>query len=204
MARRYAEITYTDTVKSAQLAYGARGVADRMAQSDENDERLGAGEVAFIAGRDGFYLASVGEGGWPYVQFRGGPVGFLRVLDDRTLGYADFRGNMQYLTMGNVEHDNRVSLFLMDYPRRRRLKILARTEIFDAAVRPDLIDKLADPNYRARVERAVIFRIAAFDWNCPQHITPRFTEAELADRIAPLRQRIKHLEALLADLGHDV
>ena len=128
------------------------------------------------------------------MQFRGGPKGFLKVLDDRTLGFADFRGNLQYITTGNISNDNRVALFLMDYANRQRLKIMARAEIFDADKRPDLIGQLEDSNYRARVERAVVYHIEAFDWNCPQHITPRWTEDELAPSINELRSRISQLE----------
>ncbi len=158
------------------------------------DEQLTDRESQFIAERDSFYVASVGENGWPYVQFRGGPEGFLKVLDDRTLGFADFRGNLQYITTGNISSDNRVALFLMDYANRQRLKIMARAEIFDADKRPDLVEQLEDPNYLARVERAVVYHVEAFDWNCPQHITARWTEEESAPSINELRSRISQLE----------
>ncbi len=116
------------------------------------------------------------------------------MLDDRTLAFADFRGNLQYITTGNIKNDNRVALFFMDYAKRQRLKIMARAEIFDAAARPDLIEQLEDPNYRAKIERAVVYHVEAFDWNCPQHITPRWTEDELAPVIGELQARISDLE----------
>ena len=184
MTRKYTDVTFTDSVKATQEHYGTRANAARVEQWDVDDEHLTEREIEFLAERDGFYMASVGEAGWPYVQFRGGPKGFLKVLDPSTLGYADFRGNQQYISMGNVRADERVSLFFMDYANRQRMKLLARTEVFDAAKRPDLVQTLRDPSYRGLVERVVLLHVVAFDWNCPQHITPRFTEAEFAARSA--------------------
>ena len=180
MSRKYAELTITDSVRQAQLHYGSRQPTTRIEAVHSADDRLSRREADFIEGRDGFYVASVGQDGWPYVQFRGGPKGFLRVLDDHSLGFADFRGNRQYITTGNVRGDSRVALFLMDYANRQRLKIMARAEIFDVADRPELIERLEDSNYRGHIERAVVYHVVAFDWNCPQHITPRWTEEELA------------------------
>ena len=177
--RQYPALAFTDSVKRTQERYGTRDSARKLETAGRDDIRLTSRETEFIAERDSFYVASVGDTGWPYVQFRGGPKGFLKVLDDTTLAFADFRGNLQYITTGNIRHDPRVSLFLMDYPNRRRLKIMARAEVFEAIERPDLIEQLEDPSYDARVERAVLYRIVAFDWNCPQHITPRFTEEEI-------------------------
>ena len=156
---------------------------------------LGDRESTFIEARDGFYQATVNEDGWPYVQFRGGPSGFLKVLDDRTIGYADFRGNVQYISVGNLAANDRVSLILMDYPNRRRLKIWARARIVHHDEDPELLERLEVPTYRARVERAVVLTVEAFDWNCPQHITPRFTEAEVEEVLEPFRDRIAELEA---------
>ncbi len=180
MTRKYAELTFTDSVKQAQERYGSRQPKTRMEAVQSAEDRLTDREADFIAGRDGFYVASVGEDGWPYVQFRGGPKGFLKVLDDRRLGFADFRGNRQYITTGNILSDGRVALFLMDYANRQRLKIMARAEIYDVGQSPGLIEQLEDQNYRGHIERAVVYHVVAFDWNCPQHITPRWTEAELA------------------------
>ncbi len=184
MPRKYTAVTFTPSVKEAQEHYGSRATAAKVEAWELDDEHLSEDERSFVAARDSFYLATVNEDGWPYVQFRGGPPGFLKVIDERTLGYADFRGNLQYISMGNLRKDDRVSLFFMDYPNRRRLKILARTEVFDAADRPDLVEHLRDPDYRATVERVVLFHVVAFDWNCPQHITPRFTQDELDRRAA--------------------
>jgi len=180
MPRKYTAITFTDSVKAAQTHFGSRATAAKVEAWDIDDEHLSADEKGFIAERDGFYMATVNEDGWPYVQFRGGPAGFLKVLDDSTLGFADFRGNKQYISTGNLEGNDRVALFFMDYPNRKRLKLMARTDVFDAADRPELLAQLEDPDYPARVERIVLFHVVAFDWNCPQHITPRFTESEWA------------------------
>lgn len=178
MPRKYPAITFTDSVKSAQEHYGSRATATKVEAWEMDDDRLGENEAQFVAARDGFYLATVNEDGWPYVQFRGGPKGFLKALDTTTLAYGDFRGNRQLLSMGNLRHSPRVSLFFMDYANRKRLKVMATTEVFDAAARPDLAAAVSDPAYKGKVERVVVFHLAAFDWNCPQHITPRFTAEE--------------------------
>lgn len=184
MPRKYPELTFTPSVKRVQQHYGVREQGARLESMDWQDDRLSERETDFISKRDGFYVASVSETGWPYMQFRGGPQGFLKVLDDRTLGFADFRGNRQYITTGNLEHDSRVALFLMDYANRQRLKIMAHAEVSEAASHPELLQLLQDEDYTATIERLVIYRIAAFDWNCPQHITQRWTEEEFAAQIA--------------------
>ncbi len=140
-------------------------------------------------------MATVSETGWPYIQHRGGPPGFLRVLDEQTLGFADLRGNRQYISVGNLGADDRVALILMDYPQRRRMKIYAHAEIRDLKDDPELAGKLSLGDYKARVERAMVLKLEAFDWNCPQHITPRFTEAELSQALDPVRRRLEGLEA---------
>jgi predicted pyridoxine 5'-phosphate oxidase superfamily flavin-nucleotide-binding protein len=180
MARKYPALTFTESVKQAQAHYGSRDTAAKVEAWEMDDEHLSATEREFIAARDGFYMATVSEEGWPYVQFRGGPEGFVKVLDERTLAYADFRGNRQYISMGNLRANDRAALFFMDYANQRRLKVMARAEVVDAAARPELAEQLRDPTYPVRVERAVLLHVVAFDWNCPQHITPRYTEAELA------------------------
>jgi predicted pyridoxine 5'-phosphate oxidase superfamily flavin-nucleotide-binding protein len=184
----------TPAVKAAQAANGS-GEFWSGFHGNRTFDRLTENEIGFIAQRDSFYMASVSENGWPYVQHRGGPAGFLRVLDDRTLAFADFRGNRQYISTGNLTADDRVALILVDYPGRQRLKVLAHVEIKDLAADPDLTAKLATPGYKAKAERAIMLHLEAFDWNCPQHITPRFTEAELAPALAPIRDRISELEA---------
>jgi predicted pyridoxine 5'-phosphate oxidase superfamily flavin-nucleotide-binding protein len=189
MAHRFSEILFTDAVRAAQERYGSRAQGERLLAHGPANDRLTAAEKAFIEARDGFYLASVSESGWPYLQFRGGPAGFVRVLDAGTIGYADFRGNRQYISAGNIARDDRVALFFMDYANRQRLKLLGRARIEDAREAPELAQRLALPDYRARVERAVVISVEAFDWNCPQHITPRYTDGEW--RMANGRGRMK-------------
>lgn len=180
MPRKYTDLTFTPSVKQTQTHYGVRSNAAKVERWDMDDEHLSERETTFIAQRDGFYMATVNSDGWPYLQFRGGPQGFLKALDPATLAYADFRGNLQYISMGNLRSDDRVALFFMDYANRQRLKLMARTEVVAAANHPDLLNQVQDPSYSAHVERVVLFHIVAFDWNCPQHITPRWTQEELA------------------------
>jgi len=196
MGRRFAELTFTPLVKEQQEEHGSRHLYERVEQSVDRGDRLGEAEQAFIGERDGFYMASVTETGWPYVQYRGGPVGFLHVLDERTIGFADFRGNKQYISTGNLLHDDRVALFLMDYPNQSRLKILGRAKIHEGdADAQRLIETLRMPEERAPVERALLIQVEAFDWNCPQHITSRYSEQELTKILAPMRRRLEELEA---------
>lgn len=177
MSRRYPAIAFGESVKEVQREQGSRAMGERLESMEWDDQAMGEREEAHIQGLDHFFMATSTESGWPYLQFRGGPPGFLRVLDSRALGFADYRGNTQYISSGNVRHDDRVALFLMDYPNRRRLKIFARAEIRDGD--SDLLGRLVDESYSAVVERAYLFHVEAFDWNCPQHITPRFTVDEL-------------------------
>lgn len=197
MRKRFQEIAFTDGVKQVQEAQGSRAGYERMKARAGEEAGLGPNEAAFIAARDSFYMASVGETGWPYVQHRGGPAGFLRVLDARQIGFADLSGNRQYVSVGNLGSDDRVSLILMDYPNRARLKIFGRARLV-AADDAATLARLQLPGYEARVERGIVIAVEAFDWNCPQYITPRFTEAEIAAATAPLRRRIADLEAKLA------
>lgn len=198
MARKFAEIMFTPSVKAAQVRYGSRKVNERLENIEDPPILLGPRERAFIEARDGFYQATVNEDGWPYVQFRGGLPGFLKVLDDHHLGYADFRGNIQYLSVGNINANDRVAMILMDYVNRKRMKIWARASIVHDDEDPELLARLEDPNYRAPVERAVVLKVEGLDWNCPKHITPRFSEPEIVALITPMRQRIAELEAALA------
>jgi predicted pyridoxine 5'-phosphate oxidase superfamily flavin-nucleotide-binding protein len=156
-------------------------------------ERFGDNEAAFISTRDSFYMASVSETGWPYVQHRGGPPGFLKLVDDRTLAFADYRGNLQYLSTGNIAADSRTCLFLMDYPHRARLKIYAHAEIVELGRDHALTELVSMPGYRAKIERIFRLTLDAFDWNCPQHITPRFTEQQVFEAVQPLRDRLARL-----------
>lgn len=201
MSRPFADISFTPHVQAAQERYGSRAQMSRLQSSGETGfTGLTEAEASFLGARDGFYQATVSETGWPYVQFRGGPAGFLRVLDEKTIGYADFRGNRQYLSVGNMTGNDRVALILMDYASRRRLKLWARAEILHHEDAPEVLERLQLPDYRARVERAVVLRVEATDWNCPQHITPRFTEADIDAAVAPLRDRLRYLETRLAEL----
>jgi predicted pyridoxine 5'-phosphate oxidase superfamily flavin-nucleotide-binding protein len=164
-------------------------------KEDRESDRFTAHETAFIAQRDSFYIASVSETGWPYVQHRGGPAGFLKMVDERTLAFADYRGNRQYISTGNLAANDRACLILVDYPRRARLKIYAHVEKLALGADPTLTDLVTDEPYKAKLERIFRLRLAAFDWNCPQHITPRFTEGEIAQAVRPLHERIAALEA---------
>jgi uncharacterized protein len=199
MPNKFHDIAFTPSVKKAQEHYGTRRHYSKF-EAGRDSNFLLTSESDFIEQRDGFYIATVSETGHPYIQFRGGPTGFLKVLDERTLGYADFRGNLQYISVGNLAANNKAAIFLMDYPNQRRLKILATVEVHDAADRPDLIGKLADPRYDARIERAIILKVEAFDWNCPQHITPRYTIDEVRQMTRPLNEHIEKLEKEIAQL----
>ena len=179
MASAFAEIAFTPAVKAAQVRNGSRGIYERLDQATDSHAVLTAREAGFIRERDSFYQASVGETGWPYVQHRGGPPGFIRVLDPQTIGYADFSGNRQYVSVGNLSVNDRVALILMDYAHRRRLKIWGHARLVEHGEEPALLAQLEVPAYRARVERGIVIHVAAWDWNCPQHITRRFAEAEL-------------------------
>ena len=179
MTHRFADITFTDSVKAAQEHNGSRAQNERYQSRFGPNDQLGSRETDFIAQRDTFYLATVSETGWPYVQHRGGPPGFLRVLGPNQMAYADFGGNTQLVSVGNVSKNDRCSIILMDYPKRRRLKILGHMRDEDvASVGAQKLAAVELPDYKARVERIVFIDIVAFDWNCPQHITRRYTESE--------------------------
>lgn len=183
MRTAFARLAFTSNVQAVQARMGSLDGYRFDPDTAPEAVALGPDERAFIGVRDSFYQGTVGQDGWPYVQHRGGPAGFLKVLDSRTLGYADYSGNRQYVSVGNLSGEARVSLFLMDYPHQRRLKILGRARVIDDATDPALMAQLASPENRARVERGVIITVDAFDWNCPKYITPRFTERELAELV---------------------
>lgn len=176
--RRFFEILFTPAVRAAQSRFGSP-FADHEDDGPALDARLGPREAEFLAARDSVFLASVSSDGWPYIQHRGGPAGFIRVLDENTLAWAEFSGNRQYLTAGNVAGDDRVSLFALDHAARRRLKLIGHLTLHEAAARPDLVAAVSVAPYRARIERVAVMQVAGFDWNCPQHITPRFTAEEI-------------------------
>lgn len=181
MRQRFFEIAFTPAVQALQEQEGSRAAYARAAADVDTDEPgLSGREAGFISARDSFYLASVSETGWPYIQHRGGPAGFVRVLDANTIGWAEFSGNRQYVTAGNVSADDRVALFFMDYVERRRLKLFGHLAFHDPADRPDLAEALGVGTYRARVERLALLSLEGFDWNCPQHITSRFPAVGLS------------------------
>jgi predicted pyridoxine 5'-phosphate oxidase superfamily flavin-nucleotide-binding protein len=198
MVKRFAEILFTPAVTAAQVRHGVRDAGTEQRGAAAPADRLGRREADFIRARDSFYMATVSESGWPYVQHRGGPAGFLRVLEPATIGFADFSGNRQYVSTGNLAADDRVALILVDYARRRRLKILGRVRIVDAREEGALVERLYPAGYAAHAEQAMLISVEAFDWNCSQHITARFTAAEVEAEFAALRARIAGLEAEVA------
>jgi predicted pyridoxine 5'-phosphate oxidase superfamily flavin-nucleotide-binding protein len=193
MSYGFLDIAVTPSVRAVQAKMGADRIWQNFNGHREFD-RFTEDEAAFIADRDSFYMATVAETGWPYVQHRGGPRGFLKLVDDRTLAFADYRGNRQYISTGNLAADDRACLFLMDYPHRARLKIYAHAETLALTDDPDLTALVAMPDYKSKLERIFRLRLETFDWNCPQHITPRFTEQEVTEAVRPLRDRLAQLE----------
>lgn len=195
MTSHYRNLLFTPAVKQAQEANGSRAAYARGDGPVSEPDRLGEHEIAFIAERDSFYMATVSTTGWPYLQHRGGPRGFVKPVSDRQLGFADFRGNRQYVSLGNLADDGRAAFFFMDYVNRARLKLLGRVRCVDLAAEAGLRDKLRDPAYKAVIERGFVIDVEAFDWNCPQHITPRYTAEDIAPGIEKLQNRIAELEA---------
>ena len=192
MATKYLDLMFTDAVCRAQTQY--YGQADTIADAPDRDP-LSQAEAEFIATRDSFYLGSISESGWPYVQHRGGPAGFLRLINETTLVFADYKGNRQLLSTGNLSVNDRVALFLMDYKNRERLKILGHARIEDALAHPALTAQVTDLNMRSSVKRLVFIDVVSFDWNCPKYITPRYSAEEVEEVVGPLRRRIAELEA---------
>lgn len=198
MPRAFADIAFTESVKTAQQRYGSREHNKRFEQSPDQRNSLSEFDAEFISSRDSFYQASVGENAWPYVQHRGGAKGFLKVLDGSTLGYADYRGNRQYISVGNINANDRVCLFLMDYAGRQRLKIWARAQVVHADENSELFKRVFDAESSALVERVVLIHIEALEWNCSKYITPRFTQDEISLAVQPLINEIEELKARLA------
>jgi len=194
MAHSFGSLVFTPAVKALQERYRSRKQYDRLERCGEPQDRLSAQETEFIAERDSFYLATIGSSGWPYIQHRGGPIGFLKVVDDKTLAFADFRGNKQYISAGNLATDDHIALIMVDYPNQARLKILGHAEILEGDQAESWLERVRAPNYQAVVERVFVIRVAAFDWNCPQHITPRYTAEEIEHALEPTLARIRELE----------
>ena len=195
MSRSYGSVAFTPAVQDAQRAAGSRRARGRGAsptgEAAEAQDRLTDDERSYLEARDGFFIATTSETGWPYVQYRGGPPGFLRVLDEHTIAWADYRGNRQYVSVGNLSGDARVALIVMDFPNQQRLKIFGRARLVDVQDDPSLVATVTDPTYDSIVERAVVVTVAAYDWNCPQHIVPRYNLAEIERLIAPLRHELE-------------
>jgi predicted pyridoxine 5'-phosphate oxidase superfamily flavin-nucleotide-binding protein len=199
MSYGFLDTAITPSVKAVQAEMGV----DRLWRDFKGHrafDRFTENEAAFIAERDSFYMATASETGWPYVQHRGGPPGFLKVIDETTLAFADYRGNRQYISVGNLGSDDRAALILMDYAGKARLKIYGHVETVALDRNNGLAALVAVPGYKAKPERILVLHLVAFDWNCPQHITPRFTEIEISQAIQPLRDRLSALEAENTDL----
>ena len=203
--KSFAEIAFTPAVQALQEAHGSRAAYARVQADSGPGEGLGPRETTFLANADSFYMATVGESGWPYVQHRGGPRGFLKVISPTRIAFADFRGNRQYVSAGNASRDSRASIIVVDYATQRRLKLLGRLRFEDVgAADPELVFAVELPDYRARVEHVVVIDVEAFDWNCPQHITQRFTLVEIDAMSKPLHDRIAQLEADVVALRKQV
>jgi predicted pyridoxine 5'-phosphate oxidase superfamily flavin-nucleotide-binding protein len=195
MADKFMQLVLTPAVQQAQDKYFGKHL---VVQSAPETDPLTRSEAYFIDSRDSFYMATVSETGWPYLQHRGGPPGFVKVLGPNLIGFADFKGNRQLVSTGNLDGSDRVALFMMDYPHRTRLKLLGHARVLDARENPELVDQLAPEPLRKKVERLFLIEVISYDWNCPQYITPRFTAAEVEKYAAPLKARISELEAQLA------
>jgi predicted pyridoxine 5'-phosphate oxidase superfamily flavin-nucleotide-binding protein len=179
MGHVYAQTMFTDAVRAVQEEHHSRAQYERLARQGPSHDALTAAEIDFIGRRDSFYLASVTSDGWPYVQHRGGPRGFLKVIDNKTLAFADYAGNKQYITAGNIATNDKVSLFLMDYPNQARLKMIGHARAIEPGDDPALVTAVKNADVRERVERILMVDLVAYDWNCSQYITPRYTEAEI-------------------------
>lgn len=201
MARNYRTTLFNEDVRQLQEIHGSRAAYAKLdAGADGSPDALTDKEIAFIAERDSFYMASVTADGWPYLQHRGGPAGFLRHIEGNRIGFADYRGNKQYISTANLLHDDRVSLFLMDYPNKDRLKLIGHAHSVELADDPELAASLMPTGYRAVPERAFLIDVIGWEWNCSQHITPRFTEAEISAAIQPMAAELNRLRAEIAAL----
>lgn len=194
MARSFGSLAFTPAVKALQERYGSRRQYEKMEAAGVGRDRISDDESEFIASRDSFYWATIGSTGWPYIQHRGGPKGFLKVIDEHTLAFADFRGNKQYISAGNLQTDHRVAIILLDYPRQARLKMLGIVEIFEGEAAAPWLDRVRPSDYTAVIERVFVIHVEALDWNCPQHITPRYTGEEIQAAVEPLEARLRELE----------
>jgi hypothetical protein len=203
MAYAFGSLVFTPVIKALQERYGRRRQYARR-EDYGAPETIGEMETDFLAEADSFFIGTVGATGWPYVQHRGGPKGFLKVIDDHTVAFADFQGNKQFVSTGNLATDDRVALILVDYPSRTRLKILGHVKIFEGVEAQPWMEKLTDPHYKATIERVFMIRVAAFDWNCQQHIKPRFTEEQIRVVLRPLEKQMQQLKEENERLGAEL
>ena len=199
MRNQYLDLVTTDNVKFYQTRFGSRAAYAKQTSGPVVHAELGPEESEFIASQDAFFLGSAGENGWPYVQHRGGPTGFVKVLDSQTVGFPEFPGNRQYISYGNIKGIDRVSLFFIDFPLQARLKLLGHARLVEKSDEPELIQSLEPAGLESKIERGVIVNVAAYDWNCSKYITPRYSAEQIEAAIAPLRQRIAELERRLAE-----
>lgn len=199
MAKNFASLAFTDAVKEMQKKMGSRKSYARMERETYVDG-LTENEIDFIVQRDSFYMASIGENVFPYIQHCGGPKGFVKVLDAKRIGFIDFKGNVQYISVGNIATNNNVALIMVDYPGRTRLKILAKAEIVELKNDDSLFEFLDLGEYKFRPERMMVLHIETYDWNCPQHITPRYTVEDIEAAFAPQRNQIIALQNEVKEL----
>lgn len=199
MAKNFASIAFSDAAKLMQEKMGSRASYARM-ERDSYVDGLTENEAAFISQQNSFYMASIGENNFPYIQHRGGPKGFVKVLDKKRIGFIDFKGNMQYISVGNIATNNNVALIMVDYPSRTRLKILAKASIVELKDDPELFASLDPGEYKFKPERMMVLEVEAYDWNCPQHITPRYTAEDIEAALAPQKAYVARLEAELKEL----
>lgn len=209
MAYPFGSAIFTSTIKALQEKHGSRrAYAKRESAGGSSGavsgDPVGPDEAQFIGDRDSFYMATIGETGWPYVQHRGGPKGFLKVIDAKTLAFADFRGNRQYISTGNLTTNPRVAMILVDYPQQTRLKILGTIQILEGEQATQWVTAHPDPGYPAQMERVFLIHVEATDWNCQQHITPRFTEDEIRGALQPWEERFEALQKENAELRREL
>jgi predicted pyridoxine 5'-phosphate oxidase superfamily flavin-nucleotide-binding protein len=190
----FGSLVFTPLVKKLQERYGSRRQYERMENSGPPQDRFTEFETQFLTQRDSFYMATIGSTGWPYVQHRGGPKGFLKVIDDHTLAFGDLRGNKQYISTGNLLTDDRVALIMVDYPRQARLKVLGRVEILEGEKAAEWLPRVRTPGEETPIERVLVIHVEAYDWNCPQHITPRYSVEELREGMRDVEKRLQSLE----------
>ena len=200
----FGSLVFTPVVKKLQERYGSRHQYKRMEASGHGNDEFTTFEIDFLIERDSLYRATIGSAGWPYVQHRGGPKGFIKVIDGRTLAFADFRGNKQFISTGNLLTDNRVAMIFVDYPQQARLKILGRVDVLDGEKMTPWLQRVTIPSYRAVIERVFLIHMEAYNWNCPQHITPRYTAEEIREAVRDVEEKLRAAEMENEKLRQDI